>query len=52
MSGYKLDDWCSIHGTERESSFRHQVQTGSEAHAVPYPVGRGLSFLVDKAVEA
>jgi hypothetical protein len=33
-------------------NFSHRVQTGSEAHPAPYPMGTGVSFPGSKAAGA
>jgi len=49
-----MDDRGSIPdmGSERVSSLRHRVQTGSGAHPASYPMGTGRDFAGCKVDEA
>jgi hypothetical protein len=49
---YGLDDRGSIPAGERDLSFLHSIQIGSEAHLASYPLGTGRSFPGIKVAEA
>jgi hypothetical protein len=48
---YGLDDWGSV-PARAKISFLHNVQTGSKAHAVSYPVRIASRFPGDKTARA
>jgi hypothetical protein len=53
-SNYKLNDWGSITGREKEGIhfLRHRLQTSSMDHSVSYQIGTGGSYPGGKAAEA